>query len=88
MALDWNIQFKTSYLYPPLCFSDLELHSLHQFYQKLMLKCTELNITNTNPPTNIPQKHLYTKLTKIIPLFYISLQRFIFSSFQALQTVQ
>jgi len=83
MALDWNIQFKTSYLYPPLCFiSDLELHSLHQFYQKLMLKCTELNITNTNPPTiipNIPQKHLYTKLTKIIPLFYISLQHFIFN---------
>lgn len=56
-------------IYTFLCvsISDLELHSLHQFYQKLMLKCTELNITNTNPPTiitNIPQKHLYTKLTK------------------------
>jgi hypothetical protein len=46
-----------------------------------MLKCTELNITNTNPATiipNIPQKHLSTKLAKIIPLFYTSLQRFIF----------
>jgi len=41
--------------------SDLTLHGLHQFYQKLMFKCTKLNITNTNPPTiipNIPQKHL------------------------------
>jgi len=71
-------------IYTLLCFSisDIELHGLHQFYQKLMLKCTELNITNINLPTNIlniPQEHLYTKLTKIIPLFHISLQCFIFS---------
>lgn len=50
-------------IYTLLCVSinDLKLHGLHQFYRKLMLKSIELNITNTNPPTiipNIAQKHL------------------------------